>query len=76
MLNIDGAEIMFLREANGVFVKSPTRVIQYLKDKNRQFYTFIGVGGVRFMCSWNTTKERIDQLINDIKAGFFLEARG
>jgi threonine aldolase len=76
LLNIDGAEIMFPREANGVFVKLPTRVIQYLKDKNWQFYTFIGVGGVRFMCSWNSTKERIDQLIKDIKAGFFLEARG
>ncbi|WP_224095344.1 low specificity L-threonine aldolase [Nostoc sp. MS1] len=70
LLNIDGAEIMFPREANGVFVKLPGPVIQYLKDKNWQFYTFIGVGGIRFMCSWNTTKERIDQLIADIKTGF------
>lgn len=67
LLKIDGVEIMFPRQVNGVFVKLPQQVIQTLKDKNWQFYTFIGVGGVRFMCSWNTTKSRIDELIRDIK---------
>jgi len=76
LLNIAGVEIMFPREANAVFVKLPQQVIQYLKAKNWQFYTFIGVGGVRFMCSWNSTKERIDQLIDDIKTAFFIETRG
>ncbi|MEJ1932203.1 beta-eliminating lyase-related protein, partial [Nostoc sp. NIES-2111] len=70
LLSIDGVEIMFPREANAVFVKLPEQVIKYLKDKSWQFYTFIGVGGVRFMCSWHTTKERIDQLVADVKTGF------
>ncbi|MBW4689081.1 MAG: low specificity L-threonine aldolase [Komarekiella atlantica HA4396-MV6] len=67
LLNIEGIEIMFPREANAVFVKLPEPVIHSLKAKNWQFYTFIGVGGVRFMCSWNTTQSRIDELIGDIK---------
>ncbi|MBD2596721.1 threonine aldolase [Nostoc sp. MBR 210] len=67
LLQIDGVEIMFPREANAVFVKLPQPVIQKLKQKNWQFYTFIGVGGVRFMCSWNTTQARMDELIRDIQ---------
>ncbi|ABA24552.1 L-threonine aldolase [Trichormus variabilis ATCC 29413] len=69
LLKIEGVEIMFPREANAVFVKLPEQVINDLKAKNWLFYTFIGVGGVRFMCSWNTTKGRIDELIGDIKTG-------
>ena len=67
LLNIEGVEMMFPREANAVFVKLPEQVIQSLQEKNWQFYTFIGVGGVRFMCSWNTTQSRMDALISDIK---------
>jgi threonine aldolase len=69
LLDLDGIEIMFPREANAVFVKMPPSAIQYLHQQNWQFYTFIGVGGVRFMCSWNTTKSRIDRLVNDIEIG-------
>ncbi|WP_017654346.1 low specificity L-threonine aldolase [Fortiea contorta] len=67
LLNIAGVQIMFPREANAVFAKLPEPVIHSLKAKNWQFYTFIGMGGVRLMCSWNTTKTRIDQLISDIE---------
>jgi len=68
LLTIDGIEIMFPREANAVFVKLPERVIQTLYDKQWQFYTFIGAEGVRFMCSWSSTKARIDELVSDIRA--------
>ncbi len=67
LLDIEGVEMMFPREANAVFVKLPEQVIQSLQEKNWQFYTFIGVGGVRFMCSWNTTQSRMDALISNIK---------
>ena len=66
LLDIEGVHILFARQANGVFVKLPEQVIKRLKEKNWQFYTFIG-GGVRFMCSWNTTASRIDELVDDIK---------
>jgi threonine aldolase len=68
LLNIDGIEMMFPREANGVFVKMPEAAIQALHAKNWQFYTFIGANGVRFMCSWNSTQERIDQLVADVRS--------
>jgi len=63
---IPGVEIMFPRQANSVFVKLPENTVHYLQDKGWYFYTFIGIGGVRFMCSWDTTEEKIKELIKDI----------
>jgi threonine aldolase len=68
LLTIEGIEIMFPRQANAVFIKLPEPVIQALYAKGWQFYTFIGAEGVRLMCSWNSTKERIDQLVADIRS--------
>ena len=58
---------MIPRQVNSVFVRLPEAVIESLREKQWHFYTFIGVGGVRFMCSWNSTQERIDQLVQDIR---------
>jgi threonine aldolase len=68
LLAIDGIEVMFPRQANAVFVKFPPTVIQTLYEKQWQFYTFIGAEGVRFMCSWNSTQARIDQLVADVRS--------
>lgn len=65
---ISGIEIMFPREANSVFLKLPENVIDALRKKGWRFYTFIGVDGVRLMCSWNTTEKRINEFVSDIKA--------
>jgi threonine aldolase len=62
-------KLLFPRQANAVFMEMPPALIQTLHDKGWHFYTFIGVGGARFMCSWNTTYERIDQLVRDVKDG-------
>lgn len=67
LLQIDGVELMVPREVNGVFAKLPEAVIDQLRAKNWRFYTFIGAEGVRFMCSWNSTQERIDQLVADVR---------
>ena len=32
-----------------------------------RFYTFIGAGGARFMCSWDTDEARVRQLAGDIR---------
>ena len=60
-------ELMFPREANSVFVKMPDSIIKALEAQDWHFYTFIGDSGVRFVCAWNTTKSRIDELVSDIK---------
>lgn len=60
-------EIMYPRQANSVFVKMPENIIQGLHEKGWRFYTFIGVGGARLMCSWDTREESIIELVQDIK---------
>ncbi|MGD1942949.1 MAG: threonine aldolase family protein [Leptolyngbyaceae cyanobacterium] len=67
LAQISGVERLFPTQANGVFVELPTSVIQSLQNQGWHFYTFIGSGGARFMCSWNTTRDRIDALVTDIK---------
>ncbi|MGG6297303.1 threonine aldolase family protein [Leptolyngbya sp. AN02str] len=69
LLQIPGIELMVPRQANAVFITMPDAMIQHLRDRGWQFYTFIGVGGVRFVCSWSSAYARIDALIHDIKAG-------
>lgn len=59
--------IMFPRQANAVFVEMPPLLIEALHKQGWHFYTFIGVGGARLMCSWNTTYERMDAFIADVK---------
>ena len=67
LAQISGVEHLFPTQANGVFVELPASVMQALRDQGWHFYTFIGDGGARFMCSWNTTRDRIDALVTDIK---------
>jgi len=62
-----GLEPMFPREANSVFVKMPERVAEILRAKGWVFYTFIGEGGARLMCSWDTTDETIERFAADVK---------
>ena len=61
-------EVTFLSptEANSVFVEVPSAVRDGLRERGWSFYTFIGEGGVRLMCSWDTTDEDVDALADDI----------
>jgi threonine aldolase len=68
--SIPGIKIMFPRQANSVFVKMPPAVADALTQRGWVFYTFIGVGGTRFMCSWDTTEEDIAALAADIRDAF------
>jgi threonine aldolase len=63
---IPSVQILFPRQANSVFVKIPEKVITKLHNKGWHFYTFIGVGGARLMCSWDTTEEKIREFVKDM----------
>ena len=65
--DIPGVAIKFPRQANSVFVEFHPAVVAALRVRGWQFYTFIGSGGARFMCSWETTDEDIDALVADIR---------
>jgi len=55
-------------EANSVFVELPPHVAEALRAKGWRFYTFIGEGGARFMCSWDTTDDDVKSLAADLKS--------
>jgi threonine aldolase len=64
---IPGVELLYPREVNALFMRLPEPTIAELRAKGWLFYNFIGAEGVRFMCSWATTRSRIDQLVQDVK---------
>ena len=65
--DIQGVELMFPVQANGVFLQLSEPAIAALTAKGWRFYTFIGNGGARFMCSWDTEEERVRELAADIR---------
>ena len=52
---IPGVTLVHPVEANAVFVQLPEAVIAALRKRGWVFYTFIGSGHCRFMCSWATS---------------------
>ena len=55
------------RQANAVFVKMPDALAAALKERGWHFYTFIGAGGARLMCSWDTTEADVEAFVKDVK---------
>lgn len=64
---IEGMDILFPRQANSVFVSMPERVIAGLVARGWSFYNFIGAGGCRLMCSWDTQFADVDALLEDAR---------
>lgn len=60
---IEGIEIIAPTEANAVFAELPLRVQKGLRERGWRFYTFIGTGGARFMCPWNTSESDVEALV-------------
>jgi threonine aldolase len=67
LAGIPGARLLFPVEANGVFVALPDEVQQGLRQRGWRFYTFIGAGGARLMCAWDTQPESVDALLADLR---------
>jgi len=63
---IPGISIKFPRQANALFIEMPPKVAEQLKELGWKFYTFIGAGGARILCSWETTEAEIEALVTDI----------
>ncbi|HEX6276888.1 MAG TPA: low specificity L-threonine aldolase [Polyangiaceae bacterium] len=59
-------KLLFPRQANAVFAELPTDVIEPLRAEGWLFYTFIGEGGSRLMCSWDTTEDDVDRFVADL----------
>jgi len=65
--DVPGVSLMFPVEANGVFLQLSEPALAALTARGWRFYTFIGAGGARFMCSWDTDETRVRQLAADIR---------
>lgn len=64
---LPGIELLFPVEANGVFVEMPATLFAALQERGWKFYNFIGDRGYRLMCSWATTRDRIDAFTTEAK---------
>lgn len=65
--NIAEAQVLFPCQANSVFVELPPWLVAGLRSAGWKFYTFIGQGGCRFMCAWDTQPEDVHSLVGDLK---------
>jgi threonine aldolase len=61
-------KILFPRQANSVFAELPQPVIRRLRQRGWRFYTFIGQGGCRLMCAWDTTEQDVDVFAAEVRA--------
>jgi len=64
---ISEVKILFPTQANAVFADLPPYVIHALRQAGWKFYTFIGQGGCRLMCAWDTTESDVDLFVSDLK---------
>ncbi len=64
---LPGAALMFPCHANAVFVQLPDAVTAAMRRLGWRFYSFIGKGGCRLMCSWDTTEEDVVSFVEDLK---------
>jgi threonine aldolase len=64
--SIDGARILYPREANAVFAAMPAAMLAGLRARGWEFYTDVGPdGAARLMCSWDTTEEDVSTFLRD-----------
>jgi threonine aldolase len=63
----DGVQVLFERQANAVFAELPAGARDALWKMGWLFYTFIGSGGCRLMCAWDTTEEDVDAFLQDLR---------
>jgi threonine aldolase len=66
LYNVPGVSLRHPCEANSVFADMPAALLDRLRGRGWKFYTFIGSGSARFMCSWQTSEDEVEALAADI----------
>jgi threonine aldolase len=64
---IPGVSLTLPRQANAVFAKMPAAMSAGLRARGWAFYDFIGSGGARLMCAWDTSEGDVDALLADMR---------
>jgi threonine aldolase len=65
---LPGVEVLHPRQVNSVFVRFPAGVADALRARGWRFYDFIGSGGSRLMCAWDTAEEDVRAFAADVSA--------
>ncbi|HEV7301584.1 MAG TPA: low specificity L-threonine aldolase [Tepidisphaeraceae bacterium] len=64
---VEGVSLPLPTQGNVVFANLPAARLAHLAGRGWRFYTFIGVvGAARFVCSWDTTEQDVDDLLADV----------
>jgi len=63
---IPGVELRYPRQANSIFLGLAPAVRDALHARGWHFYDFIGWGGARLMCSWDTTETDVRAFARDL----------
>jgi threonine aldolase len=64
---IPGVRLMYPCQANAVFTEMPEEATIALRAAGWHFYSFIGTGGARFMCSWLTSEGDVRLLTEAVR---------
>lgn len=64
---IPGVRLMSACQANAVFIELPEAAAAALRAAGWHFYSFIGTGGARFMCSWQTVEADVRALLSAVR---------
>ena len=67
LIGLPEVSILFPVQANAVFADLPPHVALALRQIGWKFYSFIGQGGCRLMCAWDTREEDVDAFATDLK---------
>ena len=73
---IEGISFLNEPQVNSVFVNLPPGVAPQLRALGWSFYEFIGNGGVRLMCSWDTGEGDVLSFVKDLKEIIARTSRG
>ncbi len=60
--------VLFKPQSNAVFAELPPAVAAALRQTGWKFYQFIGSGGCRLMCAWDTLPETVERFTDEIRA--------
>jgi len=74
--NTPGLTFLYPPEANSVFVQMPKPVVKVLHAMGWMFYCFIGEGGCRLMCAWDTTEEDVKSFARDVREQLAAHLKG
>jgi threonine aldolase len=64
---VPGVRVKYPCQANSVFLDLSPAMVEGVRRRGWLFYTFIGSGGARFMCSWETREEDVEALVADLR---------